>query len=182
MNLDEYDSDSFSTVMADPPWRYEDQPPRGGAEKHYNLMDLEDIKNLGEEVDRITKDESHLYLWTTNSFMEEAFEVVDSWGFEQKTIITWVKDKIGVGYYFRNTTEHILFCTKGGLGTETTSIPTHFYANRTKHSKKPSEVYRMVEESSPSPKVELFARETISGWEGVGDEQVNLRSAEDVDW
>lgn len=182
MNLEEYPSDKYKTVIADPAWQYDDQPPRGGAGQHYDLMDLDGIKELGDEVDRITDKESHLYLWTTNAFMEEAFEVVESWGFEQKTIITWCKETIGTGHYFRNTTEHVLFCAKGNLKTRSDDIPTHFTAKRTEHSKKPGEVYEIVQSSSYPPMIELFARSTYKGWEGVGNEQVDIGSGADTDW
>lgn len=180
--LEVYDDDEFNTAMADPAWQYDDQPPRGGAGQHYQLMELDDIIGMGEEIDRITADESHLYLWTTNSFMDEAFDVAEAWGFEQKTIITWCKPSIGVGHYFRNTTEHILFCAKGGLKTETSDIPTHFEAPKTEHSRKPPKAYEIAEKSSPGPMIELFARETYHNWEGVGDEQVDLGSAAEADW
>lgn len=178
--IDQYPVNHFKTVIADPPWQYDDQPPRGGAGKHYQLMDLDGIKNI--DVKAVTSDEAHLYLWTTNAFMKEAFDVAESWGFEQKTILTWVKNSMGVGWYFRNTTEHVLFCTRGDLKTEVDDIETHFRADRDKHSKKPSTLYEIATKASKQPMLELFARKSYGEIEAVGDEQYTIEKASKSDW
>jgi N6-adenosine-specific RNA methylase IME4 len=115
-------------------------------------------------------DKAHLYLWTTNSFMEAAHQIAVSWGFQPKTIITWIKNGLGTGYYFRNTTEHLLFATRGNLGTLRDDVPTHFAADRQQHSVKPQMAYHIIEKASPGPRLELFARTHRDGWDVVGNQ------------
>lgn len=132
-------------------------------------MPLDDIKKL-----RIPAGEdAHLYLWTTNSFMREAHEVAEAWGFKQKTILTWVKTEANnpakvsfrMGYYFRGATEHVLFCVRGKLRLNVRNLPTAFLWPRIgKHSRKPEAFYDMVEQASPGPYLELFARRNRIGW------------------
>ena len=189
----------FKTIIADPPWPYKGggrgapvgTGGRGGdgttkngrkiiqtsAGEHYNLMSLDDIMEMG--ISEIVSSEAHLYLWTTNSFMEHAYEVMSRWGFDFKTIVTWVKIKKGTvlepsmktGYYFRSATEHVLFGTRGNLRlAETAGTPTAFFAERLEHSRKPEAIYKMAEEQSPAPRLELFARRLRDGWYSFGNE------------
>jgi N6-adenosine-specific RNA methylase IME4 len=136
-------------------------------------MSLESIKALSIPAD----DNAHLYLWTTNAFMREAFEVTEAWGFSQKTILTWCKTKsngqpsMAMGYYFRGATEHCLFSVKGKLRLKVRNLPTAFLWPRIKrHSQKPEAFYDMVEVASPGPRLELFARRFRIGWTVWGDE------------
>jgi N6-adenosine-specific RNA methylase IME4 len=103
-------------------------------------------------------DDSHLYLWTTNGFLRQAFDIVDAWGFTYKTCLTWCKPQIGMGNWFRNTTEHVLFAVRGKQPTLQNNVPTHFEANRTQHSAKPDCFYDLVEQCSPGPYYEMFSR------------------------
>ncbi len=181
----------YATIVADPPWPYGsvaalgatsknrpnsfDTPgAKAGAANRYSLMSMADIKRI--KVD--AADDAHLYLWTTNAFMAEAHEVMAAWGFEQKTILTWVKMKpdgtpsMKMGYYFRGATEHCLFGVRGRLRLRATrALPTAFLWPRLdRHSEKPDSFYDLVEEASPGPYLELFARRQRLGWDTIGDE------------
>lgn len=183
----------FRTVLADPPWPYKSSKAivgnagrrhnkltSGGtatqvaAADQYDLMPLDEIKAL--RVRQLVEDDAHLYLWFTNAFAIEAHEVARAWGFEPKTIITWVKVKeddtpsMKTGYYYRGATEHILFAVRGKLRLQGPAHPTVFPALRLPHSQKPKYSYRMIENQSPGPYLELFARHRRSGWSVWGNE------------
>jgi N6-adenosine-specific RNA methylase IME4 len=170
----------YRVVVADPPWQYSNKATRGAAEDHYQTLtipqlvgaeDLPDGVNLAEEVQARTADAAHLYLWTTNGFLREAFDVLDAWGFQYKTCLTWVKPQMGMGNYFRSSTEHVLFGVKGNLGTNSRSLMNWFQAARTKHSAKPESFYDLVEKASPPPYLELFARRRrLGAWSVWGDQ------------
>src|SRR5262249_52433691 len=129
----------FRTIVIDPPWPYDDRvnAKNRGAANHYPLMSLHDLSLL--PVREVAEDDAHLYLWTTNAFVASAFMLVKMWGFEQKTMLTWVKPQIGMGHYFRNNTEHVVFAVRGKLAGKSRSLPTAFRANRRQHSEKPLE-------------------------------------------
>ena len=124
--------------------------------------------------------------------------VAEEWGFDQKSIITWVKvqeepqnlpherdysvqvkERIGMGNYLRNTTEHLLFCVKGTRGVELNNVPTHFFAERDEHSSKPEKSYELVEALSPEPRIDLFSRIQREGWDAWGDETPDNTSLSD---
>lgn len=157
---------AYRTIVADPPWRYGNSATRGAAEDHYETLTLEAICDL----DIPAADDAHLYLWTTNAFLRDAFDVVDAWGFIYKTCLTWVKPQIGMGNYFRNSTEHVLFGLKGKLPTERNDVPTSFEDRRGKHSAKPDSFLDLVETCSPGPYLEMFARRRRMGWDVWGAE------------
>ena len=183
----------FGTILADPPWPY--HSPRaviGNAGRgwqngnaalmtqvnvvsHYNTMSLESIKNL--PIVDMTEKNAHLYLWTTNSFIEEAHEVARSWGFKPKTILTWVKTKkdgtpsMKTGYWYRSATEHIIFAVKGKQRLLGECNPTAYLLPRLKkHSEKPDFFYELIEKESPGPYLELFSRKARIGWDYWGNE------------
>ncbi|MDR7574208.1 MAG: MT-A70 family methyltransferase [Armatimonadota bacterium] len=171
----------FATIAADVPWPYTDRLPGGGrgAAKHYPLMRMPDI--LALPVAAIAAADAHLYLWTTNAFVEKAYEVARAWGFEPKTIITWVKAveddrgavrvQIGMGHYFRGSTEHVLFAVRGRLAVRRRDIPTVYFAPRGRHSEKPDGFYAdVIERASPGPRLEMFARKPRPGWTVWGNE------------
>lgn len=158
--------DVFSVIVIDPPWRYDNVATRGAAEDHYPTMSLEDLAALELPAD----ENAHLYLWVTNGFIREGFDLMDAWGFTYKTCLTWCKPQIGMGNWFRGTTEHVLFGVKGKLPTLRNDVPTHFIADRTKHSAKPESFYDLVESSSPGPWLEMFARRRRFGWHVWGNE------------
>lgn len=178
----------FRTIVADPPWPYgnakrgaiiktvkKDGSIAKGVHVHdsYDTMDMPKLLALQPPAAR----NAHLYLWTTNAFMVEAHEVVRAWGFIPKTIITWVKVKadgtpsMKTGYYFRGATEHVLFAVRGSLPLLTQEgHPTAILSPRLPHSVKPECFYRMVEECSPTARLEMFARRERDGWFCWGNE------------
>lgn len=164
----------YLTIYADPPWMETGGGKiKRGADRHYPLMKTKDIMRL--PIGEIAHDNCHLYLWTTNNFLKDALKVMEAWGFTYKTIITWNKDKIGLGQYFRGLTEHCLFGVKGVLPYKTLDGKrcqgrTGFYATKGKHSEKPIEMRRMIELVSYEPRIELFARQQVPGWDCWGNE------------
>ncbi len=165
----------YKTIYADPPW-----PERGGgkikrgADRHYPLMRIEDIAAL-PVVGLADPAGCHLYLWVTNNYLPAGLEVVKAWGFRYITAITWTKDRIGLGQYFRGMTEHCLFAVRGRLPYRVTAGKrqqgeTGFFAPRGRHSEKPEKMRQMIEVVSYEPRIELFARHTVPGWDAWGNE------------
>lgn len=177
----------YQTVVADPPWPYNTRDAitrcyktngkvaLGVGDTGYQFLGMRELKRL--EVGELATPNAHLYLWTTNAFIVEAHELARAWGFQPKTIITWVKVKedgspsMKTGYYFRGATEHILFCVRGSLRLTTNlGQPTIFFHRRLPHSVKPKKFFRWVEKCSPGPYLELFARRRRSNWDAWGNE------------
>ena len=158
-------SNTYKTIYADPPWNEQGGGKiKRGADRHYPLMKNKEILGMANEVKRISEDNAHLYLWTTNNFLPLALDVVKEWGFEYKTCITWVKDRIGLGQYFRGMSEHCLFGVRGSLPYKINENSkrmqgfTVITQKKTRHSEKPYKMREMVEKVSYSPYIELFAR------------------------
>lgn len=147
----------FGAIVADPPWRYGNTSTRGAAEDHYPTMSIEELCDLDVARERAA-DQSHLYLWATAGHLPQAFEVMSAWGFEYKTYLVWVKPQMGMGNYFRVSTELVLFGVRGGLVTNSKSIKNWFEHKRTRHSAKPEMFHDIVMQSSPGPYLELFSR------------------------
>ena len=146
----------FRTLIVDPPWDYEWLSLAGRAKPGYATMTHEQL--LALDVGQWAEDDCHLYLWTTNNFMTRAVELMARWGFAHKTILTWIKPKFGLGSYFRNSTEHVLFGLRGELRTRSDSIATHFEAPVGEHSEKPEKFYEIVRAASYEPYGEAFQR------------------------
>lgn len=181
----------YRTIVADPPWDYKGANvggkyniTKGGIKirKHHGVSELYPSMSLDEICNLPIKDladkNAHLYLWTTNAFMVAAHEVAEAWGFKVKTILTWGKVKadgktpsMKLGNHFRSSTEHCLFCIRGKLRTtRTPNRPTLYLSGREAHSVKPAWFYRIVEEQSPGPYLELFARRKRPGWSVWGNQ------------
>ncbi len=161
----------YMTVVADPPWQYDNKATRGAAEDHYPTMSIDELCEL--PVSEWAAEQAHLYLWTTNGFLREAFDVLEAWGFNYKTTLVWVKPQIGLGNYFRSSTEYVLFGVRGGLRTLDSNQRNWFEAKRGRHSKKPAFFFDLVERVSPGPFLEMFARErrlSESEWGYWGNE------------
>jgi N6-adenosine-specific RNA methylase IME4 len=171
----------FGTVLADPPWRFINRTGKVAPEHRrlarYNTMTTAEIKAL--PVRDVTADKSHLYLWAPNALVPEAFEVMAAWGFTYKAMIVWHKvrkdggsDGRGVGFYFRNVTETLLFGVRGNLRTfQPGRSQVNLIATRKReHSRKPDELYPIIEACSPGPFLELFARYPRPGWTAWGNE------------
>jgi N6-adenosine-specific RNA methylase IME4 len=150
----------FRTIVIDPPWDYPGIPER--SRPTYATMPQEEL--LALPVRLWADDPAHLYLWSSNANLRDAFELMKAWGFEFKTMITWVKPSFGIGSYFRTSTEHILFGVRGHLLTRVRNVGTHFTAPKTFHSEKPDAFYELVERASYPPYVDVFARKKRPGW------------------
>jgi N6-adenosine-specific RNA methylase IME4 len=161
----------YRVIAADPPWPYEirkDDPSHRGTHP-YPQMSIADVCAL--KVATIAHDDCLLWLWTTNHHMREALGVLDAWGFQQKTILTWVKDKMGLGDWLRGQTEHCLLATRGKPIVQLTNQTTVLHAPSRAHSQKPVEFYEFVEKLCPASRyAELFQREARPNWDGHGDE------------
>jgi N6-adenosine-specific RNA methylase IME4 len=173
--------EKFGTILIDPPWRFRNLTGKVGPEHRrlyrYPTMGLEEIAAL--PIDKLGSTKSHLYLWCPNALLLEALSIMKIWGFDYKTNIVWFKvrkdggpDGRGVGFYFRNVTELLLFGSKGGLRTlkpGRTQVNI-VIARKQEHSRKPEVVYDLIQRCSPGPYLELFARERVPGWTQWGDE------------
>jgi N6-adenosine-specific RNA methylase IME4 len=173
----------FKTILADPAWRFDNRFGRVAPENSrlfkYPTMDIEDIKAMGEMVKEVADDNSHLYLWGCNAMLPEALEVMDAWGFTYKTSLLWVKTRKdgivarnGMGHYFRNATEYILFGVRGKMRTldPARTLTNILEAPKRAHSQKPEQQYSLIEAASPGPYLELFARGGHPGWTPWGNE------------
>jgi N6-adenosine-specific RNA methylase IME4 len=181
----------YSTILADPPWQFQNRTGKVAPEHRrllrYPTMDLEEIKQL--PVGRIAAAQSHLYLWVPNALLKEGLEVMRSWGFTYKTNIVWFKirkdggpDGRGVGFYFRNVTELVLFGVRGSMRTlQPGRTQVNCLSTRKReHSRKPDQIYNIIEECSPGPYIELFARFAHQGWHQWGNEDVEENSLHGV--
>mgnify|MGYP001018079748 FL=1 len=163
-------SKKFKTILADPPWEIA-QKGKLGASRHYNLMSLEAIKNI--PVTDLAEDNAHLWLWTYPAALEQSFEVVRAWGFEPKSIFTWVKPRLGLGNYLRNSTEQMIFATRGKAPIKFKGQMNWGMFPVQDHSHKPEEVYSIIERCSDGDYLELFARRPVpsdKNWSIWGNE------------
>ncbi|MDR2374563.1 MAG: hypothetical protein LBD77_10840 [Bifidobacteriaceae bacterium] len=171
----------FKTVLADPPWRFANRTGKVAPEHRrldrYSTLPLEQIRRL--PVPDVVADDAHLYLWVPNALLPQGLGVLEAWGFRYVSNIVWAKrrkdggpDGRGVGFYFRNVTELVLFGVRGSLRT---LAPARSQVNlietrKREHSRKPDELYGLIEACSPAPYLELFARHPRPGWTAWGDE------------
>ncbi|HEX2118534.1 MAG TPA: MT-A70 family methyltransferase [Acidimicrobiales bacterium] len=171
----------FATLLADPPWRFLNRTGKVAPEhrrlSRYDTMDAKQIAAL--PVADLMADRSHCYLWVPNALMGDGLLVMEQWGFAYKSVLVWHKvrkdggsDGRGVGFYFRNVTEMVLFGVRGNLRTLGPGRrQVNLFASRKReHSRKPEELYAIVEACSPGPYVELFARYPRLGWAQWGAE------------
>ena len=171
----------FQTILADPPWQFQNRTGKMAPEhkrlSRYTTLKLNEIKEI--PVNSVADKTCHLYLWVPNALLQEGLEIMKAWGFDYKTNLIWHKirkdggpDGRGVGFYFRNTTEMILFGIKGRMRT---LAPGRSQVNiiktrKREHSKKPDELYDIIEACSPGPYLELFARGARKNWTQWGNE------------
>ena len=171
----------FGTVLADPPWRFDNRTGKVAPEhrrlNRYDTMTAREIAAL--PVGAVAAPQSHCYLWVPNALLAEGLAVLEGWGFEYKANLVWHKvrkdggsDGRGVGFYFRNVTELVLFGTRGRLRT---LAPARSQVNllatrKREHSRKPDELYPIIEACSPGPRLEMFARYPQPGWVAWGHE------------
>jgi N6-adenosine-specific RNA methylase IME4 len=165
----------YRVIVADPPWPYEvsKEDPSCRATHPYPQMSIRQICET--DVGSLAHDDSVLWLWTTNHHMREAFAILDAWGFEQKTILTWAKDKMGRGDWLRGQTEHCILAVRGSPTVELKNHTTLLCAPRRAHSEKPDEFYALVESLCPAPRYAyLWSRMARDGWDGHGDEYPSI--------
>jgi N6-adenosine-specific RNA methylase IME4 len=160
----------YSLILADPAWEYEFSiSDNRRIDNHYLPSSLEDMKRLRVPA----AEDCILFMWAPSPKLKEAIELLCAWGFEYKTCMVWVKDQIGMGYYFRQKHEHLLLGAKGNLELPDPSVRPEsvFFAPRTEHSEKPEKIYEIIETMYPTcKKLEMFARKQRSGWDAWGDE------------
>lgn len=174
----------YHTIYADPPWQFQNRTGKVAPEHkrltRYETMKLEEIKQL--PISSVADNKCHLYLWVPNALLPEGLEVMKAWGFEYKTNIIWEKirrdgqpDGRGVGFYFRNVTEILLFGVKGDKNRTLDPARSQVNLIRTikrEHSRKPDEIIPIIEQCSPGPYLELFARGDREGWDMWGNQAV----------
>ncbi|MGD0694009.1 MAG: MT-A70 family methyltransferase [Terriglobia bacterium] len=171
----------YGTILVDPPWRFANRTGKMAPEHkrlhRYPTMSFEEIANL--PVGEIAAEKGHLYLWCPNALVAEALGIMKVWGFTYKTNIVWYKvrkdggpDGRGVGFYFRNVTELVLFGIKGRVRTLAPgrSQVNVIVTRKQEHSKKPDQLYDIIERCSPGPYCELFSRHRVPGWTQWGNE------------
>ncbi len=160
----------FPTIYADPPWTYENEASRAAAVNHYPTMSVDEI--CAEPLRELAEENAHLHLWTPNGFLREAFDVIDSWGFEFKSCFVWVKNELGMGNYWRVSHEFLLLGVRGGLTFRDRTLPSWIQASRTIHSRKPGLIRTLIERVSPGPYLELYGREELpdSAWTVYGNQ------------
>jgi len=162
----------YSVIYADPPWKYDfSQSGSREIENQYPTMDVEEICALS--VGNLAAADCVLFLWATNPKLREALQTIEAWGFEYKTNMVWVKDKIGMGYYARQKHELLLIATTGSPPTPAPEDrpASAVMSERVGHSRKPQEFYGVIETMYPkSKKIELFSRAKRQGWEAWGNE------------
>jgi N6-adenosine-specific RNA methylase IME4 len=171
----------WTTVLADPPWRFINRTGKVAPEhrrlSRYDTMTTLDIAGL--PVSEIAVDRSHLYLWVPNALLSDGLQVMEAWGFTYKGNLVWHKirkdggsDGRGVGFYFRNVTELVLFGVRGSLRTLSPgrSQVNLLSSRKREHSRKPDELYPIIEACSPGPFLEMFARYPRGGWDVWGNE------------
>lgn len=159
----------FPTIYADPPWQYRNRSSRAAAENHYPTLSLEDI--CRQPVAELVAPNAHLHLWTTNAFLADAFQVMKAWGFVYKSCFIWVKDKLGLGNYWRVSHEFLLLGVRGRLTFRERTVSSWRLCRRTRHSRKPDAVRTLIEQVSPGPYLELYGREELprSQWTVYGN-------------
>ena len=159
----------YRTILADPPWDVQQNGARG-AQRHYDLLTLEQVKRL-PVADLADPESSHCFLWVTNATLRHGYDVLEAWQFVPRSIITWCKPRFTLGNYLRNSTEHVLFGTRGKAPVKFKSQPTWMFAPLQGHSHKPEELYDIIERVSHGPYLELFARRRRGGqWSSWGNE------------
>lgn len=185
--IEDFMGKKYQIIYADCPWRYNNQASKfrtsrgkiytGGAINHYEIMSIEEIKEL--PIQKICENNALLFLWATFPCLEKQLEVFKSWGFKYRTIgFTWIKlDKSknpswGLGYYTRSNAEICLIGIRGkGLKLDRHDIHSVIISQKEKHSKKPDEVRSRIEKMYPTvSKIELFASKKVEGWDAIGYE------------
>lgn len=159
----------FGTIYADPPWKYGNQGTRASTDNHYSTMTVDEICDM--PIESLAADDAHLHLWTTNAFLFDAKDVMEAWGFEYRSVFVWVKPQMGMGNYWRVSTEFLLLGIRGNAKKFNERNHINWVEHpRTKHSAKPESVRGAIEQVSNGPYLELFGRSPVRGWTVFGNQ------------
>lgn len=166
-------SKKYQIIYADPPWEYRNKKTGGsmksGSASKYKTLSLDKICSL--DIKSISHNNSVLFLWTTTPFLQGAFSVMNAWGFKYKTALYWRKImSLGMGFWFRGQVEVLLMGVKGKVKAFRIQKTNFIQAKAQKHSQKPEEFRKLIEETKLMPRIELFAREPHEGWDVWGNE------------
>lgn len=169
----EFPNKKYQIILADPPWSYRNKKTGGsmisGSASKYETMSVEEICNL--PIQKIAEKNSALFLWVTCPMMLEGVEVMKAWGYKYKTKIYWRKImSLGMGFWFRGQVEELWLGIKGKVPAFRLQIPNFIQTKALRHSQKPEEARKIIEMTNLKPRIELFAREKIEGWDCWGDE------------
>ena len=186
MKVDIYNTDKkYNIIYADPPWRYRDvhtwHKMRGGVEKHYKTMHIKEIENMGETINKIAAANCLLFMWVTFPNLKEGLKVIEKWEFTYKTLgFSWIKTNkkngkpcFGIGFYTKSNCEVCLIGVKGKPGNliKSNKVSSCIISERREHSRKPDEARKRIEQLvGQVPKIELFARQEVEGWDCWGNE------------
>ena len=165
--MDKLHTNKYKTILADPPWDINQKGKRGAA-RHYPLMTLDQIKAM--PVKDLSEENAHLYLWIPNGLLQEGLDVIKAWGFPYRSMLTWAKPRLSLGVYIRNSSETILFATRGHAPVKCHGQGSWLFAPVQEHSHKPEEQFAIIERLSSGPYLELFARRRQPGWDVWGNE------------
>lgn len=161
----------FSCIYADPPWKYDNQGTRASTDNHYPTLSVDELcDTTAWPIAQLAADNAHLHLWTTSGFLFDAKRIIEAWGFEYKSYFVWVKPQMGMGNYWRMSSEILLLGVRGSLSFKDRSIMNWLESPRTKHSKKPEAVRGFIERATPGPRLEIFGREQVTGWTVLGNQ------------
>ena len=187
MQIKNFPKKKFKLIYADPPWSFKNYSIKGeprNPKAHYDVMNLDDIKNL--PVNTIADDDCILLLWAIDPLLDKALEVIDSWGFKFKTVgFYWAKLNTtaniknmdeksfftGLGYWTRANPEQCLLATKGKPKRNSKAVKRFIVSHRREHSRKPDEIYQRIETLADGPYLELFSRSKRKGWKSWGNEK-----------
>jgi len=158
----------FGTIYADPPWQYSNKATRSSAAKNYPTLSIHDLAAL--PIKELAADNSHLHLWATSPLLPDALVVMAAWGFEYKSSFVWIKNRFGMGNYWRVSHELMLLGVRGNCKFRSKKLNSWLMADSGEHSAKPEKTRLLIERSSPSPRLELFARQAVDGWTVWGND------------
>lgn len=164
----------YRTIVVDPPWRYDNQSDSKQKARYRTMSFAEVVEGKLSETrnirDWFPEDVGHLYLWVTDAFVGDVFQITRAWGYDAKVTLVWDKQRIGTGNYFRHAHELCVFAVRGTLRLNRLDASTVIRAPATRHSEKPDAFYSLVETCSPGPYLDVFARTCRPGWDVYGDE------------
>ena len=162
-------------LYIDPPWQYTNKKTGGsfksGADSKYPTLSLEELVSL--PINQVAEKDCVIFLWATNPLLPEAFWLLKKWGFKYKTMITWDKDRLGIGFWLRGQTEFLIFGVRGKIKAFRSDIPNIVRAKSRRHSEKPEKFRQIIDKLTPNldGRIELFARKRIPNWNAWGNDE-----------